>query len=196
MKMMDKTFSSKSSSSSSSLALKAETTKSVVTFLSLSLFPFVVAKTKSTNKSQKSRFFVSCVRDERERRGQGKESRGMVRRKETKRERKREPSRIFVCFFARKQNSCRLFFLPFFLLSLRRRSLAISCWGEIRILISFFSLFFERELAGERREKGKRLLYIIASSSNRFPRFRRRVLRVRVRVRERAHLDLSLFAAA
>ena len=65
-------------------------------------------------------------------------------------------------------------------------------------LINLFLLQEERFHDERRREKGKfrsYCIYIIASSSNRFPRFRRRVLRVRVRVR-RAHLDLPFFAAA
>ena len=65
-------------------------------------------------------------------------------------------------------------------------------------LINLFLLQEESFHDERRREKGKfrsYCIYIIASSSNRFPRFRRRVLRVRVRVR-RAHLDLPFFAAA
>lgn len=65
-------------------------------------------------------------------------------------------------------------------------------------LINLFLLQEERFHDERRREKGKfrsYCIYIIASSSNRFPRFRRRVLRVRVRVR-RARLDLPFFAAA
>ena len=64
------------------------------------------------------------------------------------------------------------------------------------IIISFFfkrSAFTTRE--EERRESFAYTIYIIASSWNRFPRFRRSVLRVRVRVR-RARLDLPFFAAA
>ena len=66
-------------------------------------------------------------------------------------------------------------------------------------LINLFLLQEERFHDERRREKGKfrsYYIYIIASSSNRFPRFRRSVLRVRVRVRERARLDLPFFAAA
>ena len=66
-------------------------------------------------------------------------------------------------------------------------------------LINLFLLQEERFHDERRREKGKfrsYCIYIIASSSNRFPRFRRSVVRVRVRERERARLDLPFFAAA
>lgn len=66
-------------------------------------------------------------------------------------------------------------------------------------LINLFLLQEESFHDERRREKGKfrsYCIYIIASSSNRFPRFRRSVVRVRVRVRERARLDLPFFAAA
>ena len=64
-------------------------------------------------------------------------------------------------------------------------------------LINLFLLQEERFHDERRREKGKfrsYYIYIIASSSNRFPRFRRSVLRVRVRVREREHVWICLFS--
>ena len=90
-----------------------------------------------------------------------------------------------------------------FSLSLSPEFCLVRCcvWEKIRILfkINLFLLQEERFHDERRREKGKfrsYCIYIIASSSNRFPRFRRSVVRVRVRVRERARLDLPFFAAA
>jgi hypothetical protein len=91
-------------------------------------------------------------------------------------------------------------FSRFFSLSLSLQSFLVhTAFGRRyeSYLINLFLLQEERFHDERRREKGKfrsYYIYIIASSSNRFPRFRRSVLRVRVRVREREHVWICLFS--
>ena len=168
------------------------------------------AKTKSTvTKAHKvSRFFYcfcrSRVRDERRgnkpKKRKNTESRERFERFSQTDCRSRdanEKRRQHVSRKKAKQKISRALFLSLSLQSF----LVHAAFGRRyeSYLINLFLLQEERFHDERRREKGKfrsYCIYIIASSSNRFPRFRRSVVRVRVRVRERARLDLPFFAAA
>ena len=103
-------------------------------------------------------------------------------------------SEIFV-----KKAKQKISHISLFSLSLSKESFGCLCVAFGRYeSYSIKSLSSRGELSRrEKKRDGKASIpRTIASSSNRFPRFRRRVLRVRVRVRERARLDLPFFAAA
>ena len=159
--MTDKTFSSSksssSSSSSSSLALKAETTKSVVTFLSLSFRVWLMRKQNLT-KAHKVSFFLLCrVRDER---------RGQQNNKEKKEHKPAERFERFSQNVAETQEKRHAVkrqktknFSRFFSLSLSRVLLSIAFGRYESYLIN---LFLQEESFHDerRREKGKRIYYI------------------------------------
>ena len=213
--MTDKTVSSSKSSSkssSSSPALeKQRPPKVLFTFLSLSLsfrvWLMMRKQSRLSQKPTKSRvFFLASLACE-----GTDERRGHQRKERTqKAERFERFSQTDICVaetqmkrdntFREKRQNKKISLAFSLSLSLQSFVSSVVAFGRryesYLKLISFFfkrSAFTTRE--EERRESFAYTVYIIASSWNRFPRFRRSVLRVRVRVR-RARLDLPFFAAA
>ena len=182
--------------------------------LSLSFVCVVIAKAKSTSqqKPAKSRFFLaSCARrtnrrrvcwtkKEKKRKTQTPAFRREIREifadrlsQTAEQEKRHTCSEIFV-----KKAKQKISHISLFSLSLSKESFGCLCVAFGRYeSYSIKSLSSRGELSRrEKKRDGKASIpRTIASSSNRFPRFRQRVLRVRVRVR-RAHLDLPFFAAA